>query len=83
VENLVVFAPVVLIAHALNARTEATGFAAVFYFGARVAHAGATARFGPRSGAWKEIPSTTRPGGDTFCRQCARMSSSDWLARSK
>ncbi len=40
VENLVVFAPLVLIAHAMDARTAATGLAAMVYFAARIAHAG-------------------------------------------
>ena len=41
VENLVVFAALVLAAHAVGIRTEATGLAAAIYLGARVAHAGA------------------------------------------
>lgn len=39
VENLVVFAPLVLIVHAMGARTPATGLAAMVYLAARVAHA--------------------------------------------
>lgn len=38
VENLVVFAPLVLIAHALNLHTAATAFACALYFWSRLAH---------------------------------------------
>jgi uncharacterized MAPEG superfamily protein len=38
VENLVVFAALVLIAHAVNVKGEATALACVTYFWARVAH---------------------------------------------
>jgi uncharacterized MAPEG superfamily protein len=38
VENLVVFAPLVLIAHVVGARGDATWWAATIYFWARVAH---------------------------------------------
>ncbi len=38
VENLVLFAPLVLIAHLLEIHTEATVFAAALYFYARLAH---------------------------------------------
>ena len=38
VENLVVFAPLVLIAQALNIHTGATAFACAFYFWCRLAH---------------------------------------------
>jgi uncharacterized MAPEG superfamily protein len=40
VENLVVFAPLVLVAHAAGLSTSATSLAAVIYLWARVAHAG-------------------------------------------
>jgi len=43
VENLVVFAPLVVIAHATNARTPATALAAMAYLAARVVHAGSYA----------------------------------------
>lgn len=43
VENLVVFAPLVFIAHAAGVRTETTAFAAMIYLGARVLHAGSYA----------------------------------------
>ena len=39
VENLVIFAPVVLIAHAVNVSTPVTATAAAIYFYARAAHA--------------------------------------------
>jgi len=39
VENLVVFAALVLVANAVGARSEATAMACVIYFWARVAHA--------------------------------------------
>ncbi len=39
VENLVVFAPLVLIAHATGARSDLTSLAATSYLWARVAHA--------------------------------------------
>ncbi len=39
VENLVIFAPVVLIAHAVNVSTPVTETAAAIYFYARAAHA--------------------------------------------
>ena len=39
VENLVIFAPLVLIAHALNISTSLTVTAAILYFSSRVAHA--------------------------------------------
>lgn len=39
VENLVIFAPLVLIAHALNISTSLTVTAAILYFFSRVAHA--------------------------------------------
>src|SRR5262245_57602631 len=39
-ENLVLFAPLVLVAHAVGARTEATATAAAIYLYARLAHAG-------------------------------------------
>ena len=39
VENLVLFAPLVLILHALNIRTAATAFACALYFWCRLAHA--------------------------------------------
>jgi uncharacterized MAPEG superfamily protein len=39
VENLVVFAPLVLAAHAVNAHTPGTALAAMIYLAARVAHA--------------------------------------------
>jgi uncharacterized MAPEG superfamily protein len=38
VENLVVFAPLVLIAQALNIHTAATAFACALYFWSRLAH---------------------------------------------
>jgi uncharacterized MAPEG superfamily protein len=38
VENLVVFAPLVLITHALNIHTGATAFACAFYFWCRLVH---------------------------------------------
>ena len=38
VENLVIFAPAVLTAHALNISTAATEMAAILYFFARLAH---------------------------------------------
>lgn len=38
VENLVVFAPLVLAVHVLGANSEATAMAAMLYFWARVAH---------------------------------------------
>jgi len=38
VENLIIFAPAVLVAHALNISTPATQLAAVTYFFARLAH---------------------------------------------
>ena len=38
VENLVVFAPLVLIAHALNVHSGATVFACALYFWSRLAH---------------------------------------------
>lgn len=38
VENLVVFAALVLVAHALNVRSEATAMACIIYFWARLAH---------------------------------------------
>jgi len=38
VENLVVFAALVLVAHAVNATNEATAMAAVVYFWARIVH---------------------------------------------
>ena len=38
VENLVLFAPLVLIAHALNIHTAATVFASALYFWCRLAH---------------------------------------------
>src|SRR5262245_23508184 len=41
VENLVVFAPLVVIAHAVGARTSGTALAAMIYLAARLAHAGA------------------------------------------
>ena len=41
VENLVVFAPLVLVAHVLDAHTPATALAAMIYLAARAAHAGA------------------------------------------
>jgi uncharacterized MAPEG superfamily protein len=40
VENLVVFAPLVLVTHALNIHTAATAFACALYFWSRLAHAG-------------------------------------------
>lgn len=40
VENLVVFAPLVLVAHAFGVSTHATVLAAVIYLWARIAHAG-------------------------------------------
>ncbi len=43
VENLVVFAPLVLVAHAANVRTPATALAAMIYLAARIAHAGSYA----------------------------------------
>src|SRR5262245_35259348 len=39
VENLVVFAPLVLLAHAADAHTPATALAVMIYLAARVAHA--------------------------------------------
>jgi uncharacterized MAPEG superfamily protein len=39
VENLVIFAPLVLIAQALNVHTAATAFACALYFWCRLAHA--------------------------------------------
>ena len=42
-ENLVVFAPLVLLAHAVGLSTAAIGTAAVVYFWARVVHAAAYA----------------------------------------
>lgn len=39
VENLVVFAALVLAAHAMGVRNEATAFAAALYFWARLVHA--------------------------------------------
>jgi uncharacterized MAPEG superfamily protein len=39
IENLVVFAPLVLIAHALNIHTAATAFACALYFWSRLVHA--------------------------------------------
>jgi uncharacterized MAPEG superfamily protein len=39
VENLVIFAPLVLMAHALNISTSLTVTAAILYFFSRVAHA--------------------------------------------
>lgn len=39
VENLVIFAPLVLIAHALNITSEAISIAVVVYFWTRLAHA--------------------------------------------
>ena len=39
VENLVVFAPLALTAHALNIHTAATAFACALYFWCRLAHA--------------------------------------------
>src|SRR5207248_6624010 len=38
VENLVIFAPLVLVAHALSISTGATVFACALYFWARLAH---------------------------------------------
>src|SRR5262245_50059260 len=38
-QNIAVFAPLVLIAHAVGVHTPATGWAAIIYLGARVAHA--------------------------------------------
>jgi uncharacterized MAPEG superfamily protein len=38
VENLVIFAPLVLVAHALAISTAATVFACILYFWARLAH---------------------------------------------
>jgi uncharacterized MAPEG superfamily protein len=38
VENLVIFAPLVLVAHALSISTAATVFACALYFWARLAH---------------------------------------------
>jgi uncharacterized MAPEG superfamily protein len=38
VENLVIFAPLVLVAHALNVHSGATAFACALYFWARLAH---------------------------------------------
>ena len=38
VENLVVFVPLVLVAHELNIHTAATAFACAFYFWCRLAH---------------------------------------------
>ena len=38
-ENLVVFVPLVLVAHELNIHTAATAFACAFYFWCRLAHA--------------------------------------------
>jgi hypothetical protein len=38
VENLVIFAPLVLATQALNISTPATGFACVLYFWSRLAH---------------------------------------------
>ena len=38
VENLVVFAPLVLVAQALNVHTAATAFACALYFWSRLAH---------------------------------------------
>lgn len=38
IENLAVFAPLVLVAHALSISTPATVFAAALYFWARLAH---------------------------------------------
>jgi uncharacterized MAPEG superfamily protein len=38
VENLVIFAPAILIAHAMNISTPATQMAAMVYFFARLAH---------------------------------------------
>jgi len=38
VENLVIFAPLIMITHALGMNTDLTGFAAILYFFSRLAH---------------------------------------------
>ena len=38
VENLVIFAPLIIIAHVLNMNTELTAIAAALYFYSRIAH---------------------------------------------